>query len=147
MEVVKNGYNVFGMFDVYDVQKNIFRVYCDLNFEVGYVWMLIQFYLFVNNYQFKRSGFSVDCFVNEEGSIINWNVYCLFLVYMKLIVDVLIYFRVICNFLVDGFVYIDYVCVKLEGYDLFGVWIVKCCIYEFINIWNIICQGCIVGIW
>lgn len=71
---------------------------------------------------FKYKRFGVNFFINEDDVKINWSVYWLFLLDMWLIVFVLIYLRVMCNFLDEGFVYIDYVCVKFEGYDLFGVW-------------------------
>ena len=147
MEVAKNGHNVSGMFDVYDSQKNIFRVYCDLNSEVGYVWTLIQSYSLANNHQFKSSGFSVDHPVNEEGSTVNWNAYRLSLAHMKSIADVSTHLRATCNFPADGLVHTDYARAKLEGHDLFGVWKDKCRTYELINIRNITCQGCTVGTW
>ncbi|PFX33985.1 hypothetical protein AWC38_SpisGene1206 [Stylophora pistillata] len=147
MEVAKNGNNVSGMFDVYDSQKNIFKVFCDFESEPGYVWTLIQSFSLGNNNQFKSNGFSVDHPVNEEGNTINWNAYRLSLAHMKSVADASTHLRVTCNFPADGLVYTDYARAKLKEHDLFGVWRAKCRTYELINIRNIVCQECTAGTW
>ena len=144
-DLVTNGVEIYGTYNVYDSQNNPFQVYCDFDSEVDFVWTLVQSFSLRNVNQFDRKRFVDDYPVNEET--INWESYRLSLSRMQSIVGVSTHFRVTCNFADDGLVYTDYARAQLEGHDLFGTWSGECRVYELVNIRGTECRDCTAATW
>lgn len=118
------------------------KVYCDFTSEPGFIWTLIESFVFAveTRKKYISKSFHVD-FPRGETNL-NWTDYRMSLNNMRHIETHSTHWRATCKFESDGLRYDDYIRVNKASQSLLQEIPEKCIRYEVISARNISCKNC-----